>query len=307
MALLFALGLAACREAISTDAGPAVDAGAADSGPGDTGASAPPLLPPIGSPADLTVMTWNLQQYPLTDQTAARVVEIVEALEADLIGVQEIAYPDDFDALVAALPSYDGFDAWDDDDAYLRVGLLYRTSRVEVRGTKTIFREDSYAFPRPVLTATVTMTSTAGSFDFVFAVLHLKAKLDRQSMERRRRASERMDEWIRGRLATNAEQDYVIVGDLNDKVTDERDYNVFLPFLDAPDTYRFVTMDRAERGGYSYIPFASMIDHILVTTDALDEYVEGSAEILRLDDHLVRYVDEISDHRPVVARFRPRP
>ena len=248
-------------------------------------------------------MTWNLEQFPLTTRTATIVRDLILDLAVDLIGVQEIAEPDAFAALIAALPGYDGFDAWDD-NPYLRVGMIFSTDRVKVEDVQTIFRSDGYAFPRSPLTAKVTTTATTSAFDFVFVVLHLKASNDAESRARRRAASRALDGWITDRMQDTGERDFVVVGDLNDRLTDDRQDNVFLAFLDAPDRYRFLTLPHAERGEHTFLPFDNMIDHILITADAEDELIEGHTEILHLEDRISGYRDHVSDHIPVRARFR---
>jgi len=49
----------------------------------------------------------------------------------------------------------------------------------------------------------------------------------------------------------------MLLGDLNDQLTDAPDANVFEPLLAQPDQYRFLTMPLAQAGQQSYIPFPS--------------------------------------------------
>jgi hypothetical protein len=46
-----------------------------------------------------------------------------------------------------------------------------------------------------------------------------------------------------------------------------------------------------------------LIDHILVTVDALGEYEGGWTETLRLDTEVLYYSYYVSDHRPVMSQF----
>lgn len=248
-------------------------------------------------------MTWNIEQFPLTIQTSSAVADIIGDVGPDLLGVQEIADSDAFDALVDGLPEYEGFDAWD--SGFIRVGLMYRSDRIQLDEIETIYRDDTYAFPRAALTAKVTATSGDGAsmFDFYFIVLHLKAKGDSDSRARRRRACEQIDRWIERKATETGEQDFVVVGDLNDRVTDDAEFNVFGAFLDKPDRYLFLTTDIEVAGGYSYIPFNNMIDHVLITTDAKYEYGSGQTMILELDETIPDYLRFVSDHRPVLSRF----
>ena len=48
---------------------------------------------------------------------------------------------------------------------------------------------------------------------------------------------------------------------------------------------------------------AGLIDHLLITTDALHEYGDGTTEVLYLEDTVAGYQALISDHRPVLTTF----
>jgi predicted extracellular nuclease len=129
--------------------------------------------------------------------------------------------------------------------------------------------------------------------------------LDAESQDRRSAACLALDAWVRAEIEGGADPDIVILGDYNDKLTDPPEWNVFGPFLDAPEQYSFLTMPLAEAGEHSYIPFESMIDHVLVTGDALDEVGSGATEVLALEETVEDYRD-LSDHRPVRSWLRWR-
>lgn len=258
-----------------------------------------------GPEQHLRLMTWNLENFPLATSTIANVVELVESLDADIIAVQEIADGEAFEQLVRALPGYDGLLA-DDPEAFIRVGLLWRTVSVEAVGFQTLFVGDWYAFPRPPLLGRFRVAdSITGNirFDFDIMVVHLKAYLDEDSMARRRTACDRLEAWAAARLETGSEPDIIILGDWNDELTDWGTHQVFGAFLDRPESYRFLTYDLEESGEHTYIPFDSFLDHILVTNDTLAEYGEGSTEVLRLDHSVYLYEERVSDHLPVMATF----
>jgi endonuclease/exonuclease/phosphatase family metal-dependent hydrolase len=252
---------------------------------------------------EASIVTWNLEQFPKTTETVARVVQHVETLAPTVMAVQEIASEAGFAELDEALADYESL-LNDDPEAFIRVGLLYRSDVVTVSDVETLFPDQWLQFPRPPLKARLTV-ATDPPFDFVIVVVHLKAQLDAESEERRRQACVILSQWLDGQLANGSEQDFMIVGDFNDKITDPPEWNVFTSFLDAPDTFQFLTMPAAQAGDYTYIPFESFIDHILVTTDALAEYGSGETVVLPLDRQEADYRTVISDHRPVIARFRP--
>jgi endonuclease/exonuclease/phosphatase family metal-dependent hydrolase len=275
------------------------DAGPPDAGPPDTGA---PDAPPV-SGGEVTLATWNLELFPKTTESAADIVAILDGLALDLIGVEEIADPAAFDAMVAAMPDHAGVVAEDYPDAFQRNGILYRTSRVTLSDVETLFQDDWYAFPRPPIKAHVTVTDVTPPFDFDFVVVHLKAYFDAESEDRRRKACIALEAWVRGRVASGGDPDVVIAGDWNDSLGDAPADNVFQVFLDAPDDYRFLTFPLIDTENGSYIPYNSLIDHIMVTSDALTEYGTGTTSVIPLDSTVPDYQANVSDHRPVVSRF----
>ncbi len=227
---------------------------------------------------------------------------MLDELSPDVVGVQEINDREAFDELAGALPGYAAIVA-DDPDADSQVGMLYREDRVSVGEVETLFPKDGYAFPRGPLKAHVALLD--GSFDFDFLVLHLKAMSDGASEARRRAACKALDRWVTEGVAGGADPDVVLAGDFNDELTDEGKDNVFRVFLDKPSEYRFLTEPVAGAGDYSYIPWASLIDHVLVTTPVLEAYGDGTTEALHLDSSLPGYLKKVSDHRPILTRFGP--
>lgn len=252
----------------------------------------------------LRVITWNLETFPVAANTVERVAELIEELDADLIGVQEIVDVSAFTDLVVALPEHDGIFA-NDPGSDMVVGLLFRDSRVRVIEETTLFPDNWYAFPRPPLMARIEILGAGASVEMEVTVLvvHLKARLDDASRERRLAACERLETWLSNHVSDGGGGEAIIIGDWNDELTDDAAWNVFSPFLDRPEQYAFLTMELAEAGGYTYIPFESFLDHILVTTETLDELGDGSTQILELEETVPNYEYTISDHRPVLAEF----
>jgi exonuclease III len=248
-------------------------------------------------------MTWNIEEFPLASSTASEVVNIIAEYQPDLIAVQEIMDQDAFLALAAAMPDYEGILA-NDSNAFMVVGLLYRTDTVNIGQARTLFAGDD-AFPRPPLAVWLTVADGGGfvSFNLVVVVIHLKAQLDGESQERRRLACERLMAWMDNEVANGVEDDIVALGDWNDELQDPPQENVFQPFLDRPEFYTFLTRDMYQGGTFTYIPFESFIDHVLVTNNALEEYGQGVTRVLALDFSHSNYRDVISDHRPVLVTF----
>jgi hypothetical protein len=104
-------------------------------------------------------------------------------------------------------------------------------------------------------------------------------------------------------IGASDEKDFIVAGDWNDELDDPPEQNAFGAFIDNPD-YEFLTWPLVgDSQSASYPSSGRLIDHILISEDALDEYYEGSVSTLRLDDELANYRSQVSDHRPVMAKF----
>ncbi|MEM9459358.1 MAG: endonuclease/exonuclease/phosphatase family protein [Myxococcota bacterium] len=249
----------------------------------------------------LSMVSWNIEHFPLTDQTEDAVIELVEDLQPDLVGVQEIQDREAFEDLVDRLDDYEGLIGAR--GYFTRVGILYRSSAVELLESEDLFVDDTYHFPRSALSADFDVLGAAESTTLSFAVVHLKAFGDSQSVARRRGAVDLLRGWVDERRDDDAGQ-IVIVGDWNDRLTDDEEDNVFLPLTEDDARAQFLTMEAAEAGESSYIPFPSLIDHIMVTDEIFDALDYQQTEVLYLDQTWSgTYEQTVSDHRPVQARF----
>ena len=65
-------------------------------------------IPTLGKEGTLDIMTWNMERFPLKgDSTMQAVAEIIEDLDVDIIGVQEVIKIGDFSKMMSWLPDYD--------------------------------------------------------------------------------------------------------------------------------------------------------------------------------------------------------
>ena len=104
----------------------------------------------------------------------------------------------------------------------------------------------------------------------------------------------------------------ILLGDLNDNLTDQLENNVFEIFLDDIEIYRFADMGIAigNNSNWSWGNGSSHLDHILVTNELFDEFEnpDSKAETILIDDYLQfgwqEYEDNISDHLPVGLKLK---
>ena len=262
-------------------------------------------LSAFGEENTLEIATWNIEWFPKDGQTTInRVREIIKTLNIDIYAIQEIADTTAFNQLVSALSDYDGLysaDTYKND--YQKTGIIYKKNIIQIEEVEQIFWYD-WAFPRPPLVVEITAQNNGNLFDFYLIIIHLKAFDQPDDRERRKAAACSLKTYIDSAIANSDEKDYIVAGDWNDEIDDPPEENCFTIFLDD-DNYIFLTEPLAGNPGQSSYPsYSSLIDHILITKDAEYEYNNGETETIRLDDYFDDYDETISDHRPVVAKFR---
>jgi len=267
-----------------------------------------PFLPArVGTDSTLEIMTWNIREFARDGQRTAEYVRLaLEALAVDVVAIQEIdgdnLGPRYFDAVVAGLEGWGGFRATS--DRYLNLGFFYRTDGDLDVESFTEILDDEYALPR----APLVMQARYRGETVVVINNHFKCCDGGGDRERRAAASLLLEEYVRANLDSVP---VVIVGDLNDSLTDPAATNVFANFLADPAHWRFVDLPIAEDPGalWSYPSWPSHIDHILVTDEFFAAADDGATlvQVVPLSGYLpgTTYANVVSDHLPVVLRFAP--
>lgn len=261
------------------------------------------LIEPFGSENSFDIATWNIEHFPKNqDLTAPYLFQIIRDIDIDLIAVQEIDDNTLFMRLIDSLDGYQGFVSQLPDYGQ-RLGIIYKSDIISISHPEQIFVHNEWAFPRPpLITYVVVKNKYKTAFDFILIILHLKAFIDKESEDRRREACQKLEEYISTYLLTGAEKDILIVGDFNDELDDPVEENIFNVFLDDSSNYECLTLPT--KGIPTYIGnFESSVDHIFISGDTRDEYQGGYLQILKIDEMFSNYVDYVSDHRPVLARF----
>lgn len=264
----------------------------------------------IGENATFELVCWNIENYPkLGTTTVTDVTEIIRDLDVDVIAMEEIADTSAFRQLLNNLPEYAGIYSQDTygSGSYQKTAVIYRKSMVTLLDHEQIFWGDSYSFPRPPLKVTLAAQRNGKTFDFNLIVLHLKASGGSENEARRRSAIQKLKNYLDTQIATGAEKDYIVVGDWNDVLNDPPSVNVFTALLNDSANYRFLTKELADnpQSNATYIggSYRSVIDHIMISSDAETEYSGGLTRVIKIDESFNAYVNEVSDHRPVVAVF----
>ncbi len=274
-------------------------------GPGPA-ATNPFVAAKVGEEASFEILTWNIENFAKSGSvTVDYVAQAVEALDPDVIALQEISSVSYFMNLVDSLDGWSGFRA--SSDRYINLAYLYKDAAIDLagRGIYEINAGDWYVFPRTPLV----MECLFGDTHLVIINNHLKASGGTENETRRRAGCDSLDAYIKNHYTDSR---VILLGDLNDLLTDGEAYNVFQVFLDAPDEYRFVDLDIA-RGNNIYWSFPgwpSHLDHILISNELFADFEREGSEVrtLRLDTYLLpygwqTYDADISDHRPVYMKL----
>jgi endonuclease/exonuclease/phosphatase family metal-dependent hydrolase len=289
--------------------------------PTDAALDLGPELPPGPAPP-LTIATWNLRKFsPLgpSEKRLAAIASEIAALDADVVGLQEIeaqefsdgSPPQAWDALLDALPDYDGVHVpWNLQDSV--VGLLVRRDTVRILAAKPLFVGDWWPFPRAPLDATLLVEKPEGSIVVHVVVLHLKAFGDSESLGRRREACQKLNAFLGGKADTR----YILVGDFNDSLLDPPAENTFFgTLLDAEPTWTIPTAALPESTVSSTSWFhvvdgkevrGELIDHVIVDETVTQAYASYTAEVIARP--LAEYdlwTETRSDHFPVLLRLEP--
>ena len=127
---------------------------------------------------------------------------------------------------------------------------------------------------------------------------------------RRRDAGILLDAYVRDNYAG---RNVIIVGDLNDSLTDGPASNVFNVFFDDPATWRFVDMAIAQgpSSGWSFPGWPSHLDHILLAAPLFDAMEGPAAAVSVLPVYSGfpggwnDYDRNMSDHLPVAVKLIP--
>ncbi len=260
----------------------------------------------FGTDSTFEVMTWNIEHFP-KDGTATTdsVIKIIKALHVDVIAFQEINDTSAFKKLADALPDYNCLftKTYSQDLAY-----LYNKNTVTVNKYFQIYTESYYWSPFP--RAPQVLDMTYDNKNIIIINNHLKAFGDSESQSRRLKANQLLVNYVN---AYQANKSVIVLGDMNDEITDAEADNVFEPILEDPKDFKFADWNIAtgSSSNWSYPAWPSDLDHIWVTNELFDELEEPIAKVetIKIDDYLSggynTYDNIISDHRPVAMKIVP--
>ncbi len=228
------------------------------------------------------------------------VITIIETLDADVYTFQEIANVAKWNQLVNQLSGYNGILA--EFSQTQKTAYLYRTSTVTPMGSGLLTTgQNSFDWAgRLPLWFNFSVTIGDETREVHAYGLHAKAMADSESYQRRVNASNQLKTY----LDNNRSGDNVIIfGDYNDQLTVSTWSSQPSPyenFVEDP-AYFPVTLSLEEAGATSFRA-VSMIDHITVTNQLIDDHLDGSQRVEN-PFYINNYLNTTSDHYPVWTRF----
>ena len=266
----------------------------------------------FGTDTTFEVATWNIEWFPKAGQTTVDYVsQIIEALDVDLIVMQELDDTDMFDQMMESLADYVGYyeSGW-----FAGLAYIYKPDAIVINDIYEIYTTEEYwnAFPRSPM---VMDLSFEGENIFVInnhykccgdGILDYGNTSDEEY--RRYMANELLKQYIDAYLPDSK---VILLGDLNDMLTDAEDNNVFQMILDDTENYLFADLEieQGDSSNWSYPTWPSHLDHILVTNELFDALGNDDSAVatLKIDEYFPGgwwdYDNYVSDHRPVAMKL----
>ncbi|MBT3252669.1 MAG: hypothetical protein HN995_02020 [Candidatus Marinimicrobia bacterium] len=268
-----------------------------------------PQIPSIDSDANISIVTWNIENFPqMGNRTTERVELILDSLNADIYCLQEIDNKSDLDEIVDALDQYQVVHS--SSDSYVR-SIVFKPSVLLFLGTTEILRSNSYEFAwRPPFLSSFLFSQNGKEQTLNIIDVHLKAFGDQESIQRRHDACNLLHDYLSDAISLG-DSNFVVAGDWNDDIhdTDNSGQYSFEAFLNDNTNFRFTTDSLSATGSVrdaSYPSYPSFIDHILISRSLFDEERNSSISTIRLDEVFGDYSSVVSDHRPVAWSFKPQ-
>ena len=255
------------------------------------------------------------------------------ALNADIIAVQEIVNVDLLEEMVNELEGYDFImsDAVSypnsDDTSFgtQRVGFIYNSEVIQINDSKALLEavhpyyngnDDSFIVDYPtgdgsqlwasgrlpfIIETTVTLDGESKDYNFV--VVHAKSGDSGDDYQRREYDNAVLKDSLD---VYYGDKNLMLLGDYNDDVDQSISSGYafessYYEFIDSED-YWVVTKTLSESGYKSTVSYPDMIDHIMISDELYDNYVENSSAV-RYDLYSSEYSSTTSDHYAVSARF----
>ncbi len=259
---------------------------------------------------------------------------VLNSLDADVYAVEEISDDALFAQMVSEMNGYDfvlsDYTSYPDDPGVKqKVGFIYKTSTVSLVETKPLLASihpyynggdgsalvnypDAdhtrfYASGRLpfMMVADVTINGSTNRYNIID--IHARANSSTDALLRYEMRKYDVEVLKDSLDQYYADANIILVGDYNDDV-DETVADVsttessYIKYVDDTEDYLPVTGILSASGFRSYVFETDMIDHISITSELFENYIDGSARV-HYEVYSANYTNTTSDHFPVSARF----
>jgi endonuclease/exonuclease/phosphatase family metal-dependent hydrolase len=289
-------------------------------------------------PADdiLETVTWNVEWYgsgfsgpPNFDQQTKNIIRVVDSLNADLYGFQEVNGQDNLNNLVSKMTGYRGFIAEHVGQSQ-KMAFAYNTNTIDSLDSGAINSKDvraeyqddwsyNWAGGRLPLYFEFDFTFEGTTETFYAVVIHGKANTGSSAAEyekayqRRKEAAEGLYYYLQDE---KPDANIILLGDYNDDVDQSiyyesgsegsRNYaeTPYYLFVENSDYFDVITKKLSDSDQSASINYEDIIDHITMSNELFDNYVQNSTAVYDAPQSYIKnYGETTSDHLPVWAKF----
>jgi hypothetical protein len=265
---------------------------------------------------------------------------VMQKLNADVIGIEEMSNDAALGQLVATLPGYSSvvsnrwsysFNPPDPDFPPQKIGFIYNTSTMALSNEEPprVMFESLYDSARLNLpghrlndypTGTPSSFWASGRLPFMATfnatidgatkkvrviVIHAKSGGDNDGYIRRQYDVKLLKDSLD---AFYSNDKVIIIGDYNDRMMTSiytGHVSSYQPFVDDIVNYNILTEPLDAAGKTSFPGDAGMIDHITISNELKQEYIANSTDIEDARIYIANYNSvSASDHLPVMSRFQ---
>jgi len=265
---------------------------------------------------------WNQQGVEFDNQGVPHPVHkpaelraAIAAINPDVISISEINSRASMDEIVAT-PFANGatykVSMDDDQPTPQKIAVLFKDSPdISVSNRRAVPGSDDNLPDR--LRKAWAFDVKIRNFDFLLIAVHLKSGRGPQERATRNRQALAIAGFIRHETATTSERDVLVVGDYN--MIPAEDAQTFSKLSPGPANNEFLRFISSNLAPPSHIggcsnghPTGNLLDGFSISRIQTHEWT-GFIRILQLQTLLpnmgcTRYKDTVSDHLPLVARFR---
>jgi trimeric autotransporter adhesin len=270
----------------------------------------------------------------------ANISAVMQKLNADVIGIEEMSNDVALTQLVGTLPGYSSvvsnrwsysFNPPEADFPPQKIGFIYNTAtmNLSVDEPPRVMFESLYDSARRDLpghrltdypTGTPSSFWASGRLPFMatfnatidgvakkvrVVVIHAKSGGDNDGYTRRQYDTKLLKDSLDAYYSNDK---VILVGDYNDRMVTSiytGHVSSYQPFVDDIVNYDILTKPLDAAGKTSFPGDAGMIDHITITNDLVNEYISNSTDIEDARIYIANYNSvTASDHLPVISRFQ---